>query len=56
VKAGEIAFAYFARMAAARQGADPPDWALRPIPEVTHVGPPIDPGRRGDVQPINGEP
>jgi mannose-6-phosphate isomerase-like protein (cupin superfamily) len=38
---------YFARMAAERQGIDPPDWALQPIPEVTHVGPPIDPGRRG---------
>jgi len=32
---------YFARMAAERQGVDPPDWALQPIPEVTRVGPPI---------------
>jgi mannose-6-phosphate isomerase-like protein (cupin superfamily) len=32
---------YFARMAAERQGADPPDWALQPIPEVTTFGPPI---------------
>jgi mannose-6-phosphate isomerase-like protein (cupin superfamily) len=35
---------YFARMAADRTGAEPPDWALQPIPEVTTVGPPIDPG------------
>jgi hypothetical protein len=28
-------------MAAERQGVDPPDWALQPIPEVTRVGPPI---------------
>lgn len=34
---------YFARMAAERQGTDPPDWALGPIPEVTTVGGPIDP-------------
>jgi mannose-6-phosphate isomerase-like protein (cupin superfamily) len=34
---------YFARMAAERQGTDPPEWALQPIPEVTRVGPPIDP-------------
>ena len=34
---------YFARMAAERQGAAPPDWALQPIPEVTRVGPQIDP-------------
>jgi quercetin dioxygenase-like cupin family protein len=32
---------YFARMAAESQGIDPPDWALQPIPEVTHVGPPL---------------
>jgi quercetin dioxygenase-like cupin family protein len=32
---------YFARMAAERQGVDPPDWALQPVPEVTRVGPPI---------------
>jgi quercetin dioxygenase-like cupin family protein len=44
---------YFARMAAERQGVDPPDWALQPIPEVTTVGRPIDPGRHGEVQPIN---
>jgi quercetin dioxygenase-like cupin family protein len=43
---------YFARMAAQRQGVDPPDWALQPTPEVTRVGPPIDPARRGDVRPI----
>jgi mannose-6-phosphate isomerase-like protein (cupin superfamily) len=34
---------YFARMAAERHGAEPPDWALQPLPEVTTVGPPIDP-------------
>lgn len=34
---------YFARMAADRAGTEPPDWALQPIPEVTRVGPPIDP-------------
>jgi quercetin dioxygenase-like cupin family protein len=36
---------YFARMAAERRGTDPPEWALQPIPEVTTVGPRIDPGR-----------
>jgi uncharacterized RmlC-like cupin family protein len=35
---------YFARIAAERQGTEPPEWALQPIPEVTHVGPPL--GRR----------
>jgi mannose-6-phosphate isomerase-like protein (cupin superfamily) len=34
---------YFARMAAEREGTDPPEWALQPIPEVTAIGPPIDP-------------
>ena len=34
---------YFARMAAERQGTEPPDWALQPIPEVTIIGPPIEP-------------
>jgi mannose-6-phosphate isomerase-like protein (cupin superfamily) len=34
---------YFARMAAERHGTEPPDWALQPVPEVTTVGPPIDP-------------
>jgi hypothetical protein len=28
-------------MAAERQGVEPPDWALQPIPEVTKLGPPI---------------
>jgi quercetin dioxygenase-like cupin family protein len=37
---------YFARMAAERQGVDPPPWAMQPIPDVTHVGPPIDPSGR----------
>jgi mannose-6-phosphate isomerase-like protein (cupin superfamily) len=37
---------YFARIAAERQGIDPPDWALQPIPEVIRVGPPIDPEAR----------
>jgi quercetin dioxygenase-like cupin family protein len=32
---------YFARMAAEREGTDPPDWALGPIPEVERLGPPI---------------
>src|SRR6266566_1830124 len=36
---------YFARMAAERQGVDPPGWALQPLPEVTTVGGPIDPAR-----------
>lgn len=36
---------YFARMAAERRGTDPPGWALGQIPEVTTVGPRIDPGR-----------
>jgi quercetin dioxygenase-like cupin family protein len=34
---------YFARMAAERLDVEPPDWALQPIPEVTRLGPPIDP-------------
>jgi quercetin dioxygenase-like cupin family protein len=37
---------YFARMAAERQGTNPPEWAMQPIPEVTRVGPPIDPSAR----------
>jgi quercetin dioxygenase-like cupin family protein len=40
---------YFARMAAERQGKEPPEWALQPIPESTTVGPWIgerDPGNR----------
>ena len=32
---------YFARMVAERQGIEPPDWALQPIPEVTTLGPPL---------------
>lgn len=32
---------YFARMAAERAGADPPEWALQPLPEVIRVGPRI---------------
>jgi len=32
---------YFARMAAEREGVDPPEWALQEIPAVTHVGPPL---------------
>ncbi len=32
---------YFARMIAERAGAEPPDWALQPIPDVTRVGPRI---------------
>jgi quercetin dioxygenase-like cupin family protein len=45
---------YFARMAAERKGLEPPDWAMQPIPAVTHVGDVIDPRRRGEAQPING--
>jgi quercetin dioxygenase-like cupin family protein len=36
---------YFARMAAEREGVDPPHWALQPLPEVTVIGPPIEPQR-----------
>jgi quercetin dioxygenase-like cupin family protein len=32
---------YFARLQAEREGVEPPDWALQPIPEVTRVGPRI---------------
>lgn len=32
---------YFARIAAERQGLEPPEWARRPVPEVTTLGPPI---------------
>jgi quercetin dioxygenase-like cupin family protein len=35
---------YFARMAAKSDGVDAPDWALQEIPEVTRVGPQIEPG------------
>jgi quercetin dioxygenase-like cupin family protein len=31
----------FARMTAASQGMEPPEWALQPIPEVIEVGPQI---------------
>jgi quercetin dioxygenase-like cupin family protein len=34
---------YFARLSAERQGAEPPEWARRPVPEVTTVGPPLEP-------------
>jgi quercetin dioxygenase-like cupin family protein len=34
---------YFARMAAERQGVEPSDWALQPLPEVTTLGPPLNP-------------
>ena len=34
---------YFARMAAELHEMDPPEWAMQPIPEVTTVGPPIEP-------------
>jgi quercetin dioxygenase-like cupin family protein len=34
---------YFGRMAADREGVDPPEWALQTIPEVTVVGPQIEP-------------
>jgi quercetin dioxygenase-like cupin family protein len=32
---------HFARAAAASAGVDPPDWALKPSPEVIEVGPQI---------------
>jgi quercetin dioxygenase-like cupin family protein len=32
---------HWARIAAEAAGAEPPEWALKPIPEVTVVGPPI---------------
>jgi mannose-6-phosphate isomerase-like protein (cupin superfamily) len=34
---------YFARMAAERAGVELPEWAQQPIPDVTQVGPRIDP-------------
>jgi quercetin dioxygenase-like cupin family protein len=43
---------YFARMAADREGVEPPEWALQPFPEVTRLGPPIDPTRRAEARPI----
>jgi mannose-6-phosphate isomerase-like protein (cupin superfamily) len=36
----------FARIAAERQGVEPPDWARQPLPRVITLGPPID---RDDV-------
>jgi quercetin dioxygenase-like cupin family protein len=32
---------YFARMAAETEGAEVPDWATQPVPEVTRLGPPL---------------
>ena len=32
---------HFARMAARREGVDPPEWAMQEIPEVIRVGPRI---------------
>jgi quercetin dioxygenase-like cupin family protein len=32
---------YFARMAAEREGVEPPEWALQDIPETVRVGPRI---------------
>ena len=32
---------HFARMAAKREGVDPPEWAMQEIPTVTRVGPRI---------------
>jgi quercetin dioxygenase-like cupin family protein len=43
---------YFARRAAERDGVDPPEWALQPSPDVTTLGPPIDPARRHASRPI----
>jgi hypothetical protein len=33
---------HFARIAARQRGAEPPEWALAPYPEVRKVGPPIE--------------
>jgi quercetin dioxygenase-like cupin family protein len=33
---------HFARIAAERQGVEPPEWARQPVPEVTTLGPPIE--------------
>jgi quercetin dioxygenase-like cupin family protein len=38
---------YFARIAAERQGVEPPDWARQALPEVTTLGPQIDPTAAG---------
>jgi quercetin dioxygenase-like cupin family protein len=35
---------YFARLAAERRGVEPPDWALKPFPDGTTIGPPISAG------------
>ena len=43
---------HFARMAAEREGVDPPDWALGPIPDVTVLGGPIDRDRAAEARPI----
>ncbi len=32
---------YFERLAAERDGVEPPEWALQPIPDVVRVGPQI---------------
>jgi uncharacterized RmlC-like cupin family protein len=32
---------YFARLAAEREGIEPPDWALQDVPTVERLGPPI---------------
>jgi quercetin dioxygenase-like cupin family protein len=37
---------YFARLAAERQGIEPPEWARQPVPEVIALGPAIDPQAR----------
>ena len=34
---------HWARLAAEAAGTEPPEWALKPIPEITVVGPPIAP-------------
>ena len=43
---------HFARMAADRDGVDPPDWALGPIPDVTVLGGPIDRDRAAEARSI----
>jgi quercetin dioxygenase-like cupin family protein len=37
---------HFARLAAERSGGEPPEWARRPVPEVTILGPPLEASTR----------
>lgn len=40
---------FFGRMAAEREGREPPEWASRPVPETTFVGPRIPPKVQGGL-------